>query len=62
MKFKCFDEAWHFTFNFIPDTTSGARQFECEDGSRISGIWICDNYEDCADGSDELYCGTSQGK
>lgn len=30
--------------------------FQCDDGECVSSAYVCDKFEDCIDGSDEINC------
>ena len=31
-------------------------EYECSDGRCLERVWVCDGYNDCATGEDELNC------
>ncbi|KAL9703738.1 hypothetical protein quinque_007256 [Culex quinquefasciatus] len=47
------------TNNKLTLSTCPRSHFTCGDGKCIPQHWKCDMYSDCADGSDEIDCGTS---
>jgi len=34
----------------------GEDKFQCDNGQCIYAYWVCDNYDDCGDNSDEQNC------
>ena len=59
MTFEYLDEVCQFNFYFVLGPSCGANKFKCGDGSCIPNYWKCDEFEDCADGSDEVNCSTT---
>lgn len=43
-------------FYFFPEQSCNSSFFMCKNGKCISQIHVCDNKEDCTDGSDEGNC------
>ncbi|XP_068238307.1 uncharacterized protein [Palaemon carinicauda] len=41
-------------------TSCTDKQFECRDGSCVYIVWVCDGYEDCPYGDDELGCSSTR--
>ena len=44
------------TFCVLPECAS--TEYECDDGKCLERAWLCDGYEDCSTGEDELNCST----
>ena len=61
--FYCTCLSLHCTSHIVSFTSQSAtvqrcqpNQFQCKNGQCIEAIYKCDDYEDCADGSDESNC------
>uniref|UniRef100_A0AAR2LHG3 SCO-spondin n=1 Tax=Pygocentrus nattereri TaxID=42514 RepID=A0AAR2LHG3_PYGNA len=54
---SCFNGTWHCTGSACPPPTPCLEsEFQCSGGSHrcIPSLWLCDNEDDCGDGSDEI--------